>query len=239
MTRTLALSVLLLSGATEGFLAPLSAFSSTRTTTTLDAKGFSTKDGSSTPPKKSKTAQVFPPPVIEDKAPFPVVQESDMSQGKAALERMRRERAELRNQELLKVKEVQEVDAMLRESPEAAVIPEKVAQRMGKRMLPFVGLPLFGAMGSFIGFWYFATYRDQEFQPALVAAVSIGLLAVGLVVRVAHIFDLVSSSCCTQNAALTTLFIRSQGNYLFYHERLVGSGPRRKFPRHRRIFKEH
>jgi len=72
---------------------------------------------------------------------------------------------------------------MLRESPEAAVIPEKVAQRMGKRMLPFVGIPLFGAMGSFVGFWYFATYRDQEFQPALVAAVSIGLLAMGLVVR--------------------------------------------------------
>ena len=203
MTRVLALSMLLLSGGTtEGFLVR-----SSQTTTTLHAKGFSTKDGSSTPPKKSKIAQVSPPPVIEEKTPFPVVQESDMSQGKAALERMRRERAELRNQELLKVKEVQEVDAMLRESPEAAVIPEKVAQRMGKRMLPFVGVPLFGAMGSFVGFWYFATYRDQEFQPALVAAVSIGLLAVGLVVRVVHV--VCSAPCsCARNVALTSPFVR-------------------------------
>lgn len=71
---------------------------------------------------------------------------------------------------------------MLRESPEAAVIPEKVAQRMGKRMLPFVGIPLFGTLGSFVGFWYMATYRDMEFQPALVATVSVALLVVGLLV---------------------------------------------------------
>lgn len=93
---------------------------------------------------------------------------------------MRRERAEQRNAELRKVKEVQEVDALLRETPEAAVIPEKVAQRMGKRMLPFVGIPIFGTMGSFVGFWYMATYRDMEYQPALVAATSIALLVVGL-----------------------------------------------------------
>lgn len=178
MTRILALSMLLVTtGGTEGFVMPHAASTSTMP---LHAKGFGAKDSSATPPKK---VQVSPPPVIEDNTPFPAIQESDISQGKVALERMRRERAEQRNQELLKVKEVQEVDAMLRETPEAAVIPEKVAQRMGKRMLPFVGVPLFGAMGSFVGFWYFATYRDQEFQPALVAAVSIGLLAVGLVVR--------------------------------------------------------
>jgi hypothetical protein len=103
--------------------------------------------------------------------------------GKAALDKLRRERAESRNEELQKLKEVQEIDEMLRTTPEAAVIPERVAQRMGKRMLPFVGIPLVGSMASFVGFWYMATYQDMEFQPALVATTSIVLLAVGLVVR--------------------------------------------------------
>ena len=70
---------------------------------------------------------------------------------------------------------------MLQDSSEGAVIPEKVAQRMGNRMLTFVGVPLFGSMAAFVGFWYMATYRDMEFQPALVAASTIALLAVGLV----------------------------------------------------------
>jgi hypothetical protein len=64
-----------------------------------------------------------------------------------------------------------------------AAIPEKVATRMGQRMLPFVGAPLFLAMGTFVGFWYMATYRDLEFQPALVATSTILLLVVGLLVR--------------------------------------------------------
>mmetsp|Transcript_25901 Transcript_25901/g.60782 ORF Transcript_25901/g.60782 Transcript_25901/m.60782 type:complete len:310 (+) Transcript_25901:163-1092(+) len=106
----------------------------------------------------------------------------DLSRGKAALARMRREKAEQRNAELQKMKEVQEVDQMMRETGGgAAVIPEKVAQRMGKRMLPFVGVPLLGGMGAFVGFWYMATYRDMEFQPVLVAGTTIALLAVGLV----------------------------------------------------------
>jgi len=53
--------------------------------------------------------------------------------------------------------------------------------RMGKRMLPFVGLPLFGGMGAFVAFWYFATYKNLEFQPALVAFTTIAMLAIGLV----------------------------------------------------------
>jgi hypothetical protein len=105
-------------------------------------------------------------------------------QGKAALDRLRRGRAEQRDEELRRLREVRMADRLVRESPEAAVIPERVAQRMGRRMLPFVGVPLLGGMASFVGFWYMATYRDVEFQPALVAATTIGLLAVGLVVRV-------------------------------------------------------
>lgn len=122
---------------------------------------------------------------MEDGSSSPVVPpQSDLSQGKVALDKLRRQKAEQRNEELRKLKEVQQVDAMLRESPEAAAIPEQVAQRMGARMLPFVGIPLFGAMGSFVGFWYMATYRDMEFQPALVATTSLVLLAVGLVVSI-------------------------------------------------------
>mmetsp|Transcript_123488 Transcript_123488/g.357059 ORF Transcript_123488/g.357059 Transcript_123488/m.357059 type:complete len:261 (+) Transcript_123488:68-850(+) len=175
MYRIIAFSLLLCSGVSNGFFLPQTTTSSPLV---LHAKGFGTKD---TPSPKKKQQIESPPPVKESSEPFPKREESDMSQGKAALEKMRRERAEKRNEELKKVKEVQEVDAMLRESPEAAVIPEKVAQRMGMRMLPFVGIPLFGAMGSFVGFWYMATYRDMEFQPALVAATSIALLATGLI----------------------------------------------------------
>lgn len=109
-------------------------------------------------------------------------QKTDTSRGKAALDKMRREKAEQRNAELQKMKDLEEVDQMMLETGgEAAVIPEKVAQRMGKRMLPFVGIPLFGAMGTFVGFWYMATYRDMEFQPVLVAGSTIALLVIGLV----------------------------------------------------------
>jgi hypothetical protein len=185
MPRSLAVVVILLSGAARGFLVPTQNPSHSLE---LHAKGFGAKE-TPAPKKKIQAEPVMaqssapPPPADTTIDPFPKREESDMSQGKAALEKMRRTRAEQRNQELLKVKEVQEVDAMLRENPEGAVIPEKVAQRMGKRMLPFVGIPLFGAMGSFVGFWYMATYRDQEFQPALVATVSVALLVVGLLVR--------------------------------------------------------
>ncbi|OEU08454.1 hypothetical protein FRACYDRAFT_196587 [Fragilariopsis cylindrus CCMP1102] len=107
--------------------------------------------------------------------------EGDTSRGKIALEKMRRVKAEERNAELQKIQNVQDIDQLVRDTGgEAAVIPEKVAQRMGKRMLPFVGIPLFGLVGTFVGFWYMATYRDVEFQPALVAGSTIAVLAVSL-----------------------------------------------------------
>ncbi len=105
-----------------------------------------------------------------------------MNEGQKALEALRRERAEQRDAELRKVKEIKSVDEYLTRTPNAAVIPEKVAVRMGKRMLPFVGLPLIGGMGSFVAFWYLATYRDMEFQPSMVAFTTIAILALGLVV---------------------------------------------------------
>jgi hypothetical protein len=102
------------------------------------------------------------------------------SAGEEALARLRRQKAEQRNEELLRIRALKEQDNLVSNSPDAAVIPEVVAQRMGKRMLPFVGIPLFGGMGAFVGFWYFATYKNVEFQPALVAFSTIAILAVGL-----------------------------------------------------------
>jgi len=51
---------------------------------------------------------------------------------------------------------------------------------MGMRMLPFVGLPLFGGIGVFVAFWYLATYKGLEYQPTLVASSTIAVLVVGL-----------------------------------------------------------
>jgi Photosynthesis affected mutant 68 len=120
-----------------------------------------------------------------------------LNAGQVALEKMRRERAEAKDAELRKVREMLQADEQIRKRPSttsstlndsesgstAASIPEKVAIRMGKRMIPFVGIPLFLAMGTFVGFWYMATYRGLEFQPALVAASTIILLFLSLVVR--------------------------------------------------------
>lgn len=180
-------ALLLLSGTCiEGFVAPQQV-RSLQPSTLLQAKGFGSKE---TPSSKAtsgaKSINEEPVSSPMTTSPAPVADEPDLSQGKAALEKMRRERAELRNAELRKVKEVQDVDALLRETPEAAAIPERVAQRMGKRMLPFVGIPIFGSGGAFVGFWYMATYRDMEYQPALVAATSIALLLSGLLVRVVY-----------------------------------------------------
>ena len=106
-----------------------------------------------------------------------------MNSGQRALAEMRRQRAEAKNAELQKLQALVETDAQVRETP--AAIPEKVAQRMGSRMIAFVGLPLFLGLGSFVAFWYFATYKGMEFQPGLVAATTIGLLAISLLVRLA------------------------------------------------------
>jgi len=165
------------------------------------SKGF----GPTPPPQKKKPASSPAPqqPIIQQQKEEKIITsgddkdynpfdksagnnfKTDTSRGKAALDKMRREKAEERNAELQKMQNVQDVDKMMLETGgEAAVIPEKVAQRMGKRMLPFVGIPLFGGIGTFVGFWYMATYKDVEFQPVLVAGSTIALLAIGLVVRI-------------------------------------------------------
>ena len=103
--------------------------------------------------------------------------------GSQLLKELRRQEAEKRDEELRKLRDLRNTDALLAEEGAAAsAIPERVAQRMGKRMLPFVGIPLFGSFASFIGFWYLATQKDLEFQPAVVATTSFVFLAIGLLV---------------------------------------------------------
>jgi len=103
-----------------------------------------------------------------------------LNMGQQSLERMRQERAEQKDAELRKVKQIRETDQLLQEDRGAAAIPEKVAMRMGKRMLPFVGIPLFGVMGAFVTFWYFAVYKNLQFETGLVAATTIAILVAGL-----------------------------------------------------------
>lgn len=124
------------------------------------------------PPKKAKGEE-------NEKSEAPaVIQEAPITAGQKTLMEMRRQRAEEKDEELRKVKELREMDKAIQEAP--AAIPEKVANRMGQRMLTFVGVPLFLGLGSFVVFWYLYTYKDLEVQPLTVAVTTIGLLVVGL-----------------------------------------------------------
>lgn len=136
-------------------------------------KGFGAPQPPPPPPPKRKPEE---PPAS---ASTPTAS-TPLNGGQATLADLRRERAERRDAELRQLREVRTVDSQLREDPSSGAIPEQVAMRMGKRMLPFVGIPLIGGMGAFVAFWYLATYKNQEFQPALVAFTTIGMLGFGL-----------------------------------------------------------
>ena len=139
------------------------------------SKGFGKQEAPA--PKQSKSAPVE----TEISTSEEPTTEFAVSPGADALSRLRRQKAEERNEELRQIRDLKSVDRQLQTSPDSAVIPERVAQRMGKRMLPFVGVPLFGLMGTFVTFWYLATYKNYEFQPALVAFTTIAVLAIGLI----------------------------------------------------------
>jgi uncharacterized membrane protein len=137
-----------------------SSVATTTATTTLPSKPQPAQP--QTPLQQQQQQQSQPPQSLND--------------GQKALAEMRRQNAEKRDAELRKVREMQLADAQVQDAP--AAIPEKVAQRMGARMLPFVGVPLFLGLASFVGFWYMATYKDLEFQPTT----TIVILATSLVV---------------------------------------------------------
>lgn len=168
------LSFTFLLAAAEAFLAP----SPLRTPSTFcsAAKGF----GNTGEKKIKQKAPAVATPAPEETSPEPT-----MNAGQRALEKIRRERAEQKNAELQRARELLQQDMQVQQT--AAAIPEKVAQRMGQRMIPFVGIPLFLSMGVFVGFWYMATYRDMSFEPSLVAASTILILVLSLLVSFMHI----------------------------------------------------
>ncbi|KAL7557206.1 hypothetical protein ACA910_001274 [Epithemia clementina (nom. ined.)] len=129
-------------------------------------------------PEKQRPAPTMAAPSKSSSSTPSSSQEEDMNAGQRALADLRRQRAEAKNAELERLRQLVETDQQVRETP--AAIPEKVAQRMGARMLAFVGLPLTLTLGAFVVFWYMATYRNMEFQPGLVATSTIVLLATSL-----------------------------------------------------------
>lgn len=187
--RPLPSSVALLSlcSCSHGFIAPqqLSLLPATHTKRSsplflAKKKGFSQSSSQKTPKERNKEPAAAAAAVTPPIAPTPSEIEFNKNAGQRALAQLREEAAQKQRGEIEKIREIRSVDEFIREDPTAAAIPEKVAMRMGRRMLPFVGVPLFGGMAAFVAFWYFATYKNVQFQPALVAFTTIGLLAIGL-----------------------------------------------------------
>ena len=104
-----------------------------------------------------------------------------LNSGQRALEVMRRKRVEEKNAQLEQMRQLTQMDEQVRDTP--AALPEIVAQRMGIRMITFVGIPFVLGLSSFVMFWYFATIKQVEFQPVLVAITTIVILVTSLLVR--------------------------------------------------------
>ena len=122
-------------------------------------RGFGKKEE----PKKPKSAKgardvlvgpgapMAPTPTLSESLGGGVPTGASASRGKAALDRLRadalaatppRSKMELTQEEL---------DPL---SPEAGVMPEVVSQRMLRRVVPFAGLPVFGSVVLFAGFYF-------------------------------------------------------------------------------------
>jgi len=144
------------------------------------AKGFGEPKKQNKPKQNDEMTYTQPNVTKKSVSVDDISNQESMNAGQRALADLREQREARKFEEVRKVKELLSTDELLDEDGSAAVIPEKVAMRMGSRMIPFVGIPLFGGMGAFIAFWYFATYRGVEFQPVVVAGTTISLLAVSL-----------------------------------------------------------
>jgi hypothetical protein len=179
--------ILMMSTAVISSFVPQNYFPCVRSTRTLALNNSSDRGGKK--PRGFGTGVSFPPTSAEetpnDDSHSPVEDStnaaSTMSVGQRKLASLRAEQRAKKEEELRRVKELVAMEQYVREvDPNAAVIPERVASRMGKRMLPFVGIPLFGSMGAFVLFWYLATYQNLEFQPAMVATTTVAFLVLGL-----------------------------------------------------------
>ena len=60
--------------------------------------------------------------------------------------------------------------------PTTGVMPEVVSQRMLKRVVPFAGLPVFGGLLTFVGFYYANTQLELDLPPQIVAFTTQALL---------------------------------------------------------------
>jgi len=133
--------------------------------------------------KKTKKSPNTPPPQPQPEAvqqETPQTQQITKNEGQRALEQLRNEKRQKQEEDIRKMRDIKSVDEFIRDDPNAAVIPEKVAMRMGNRMLPFVGIPLFGVMATFVGFWYMATVKNIVFETNIVAFSTIFVLLIGL-----------------------------------------------------------
>jgi len=91
------------------------------------------------------------------------------SRGADALEELRLQSERKGMEVQRRLEDMKEVEKVLRENPDAGVIPEVVAQRMLGRMLPLAAVPIFGGIALFVGFYIAATKWDLEIQPTVVA----------------------------------------------------------------------
>jgi hypothetical protein len=132
-------------------------------------KGFGTK-----PPAGAASADID---IVAARSKQQAEQEAaELARGRAALEAMRAESGSFvpgkaqRAPEALTPEELAPVD------PTEGVMPEAVSQRMLGRVVPFAGVPVFGAMLVFVGFWYANTQLELDLPPMIVAYTTIPLL---------------------------------------------------------------
>ena len=141
-------------------------------------RGFGKKEEPKKPKQKAEGARdvyVGPPPV----APTPALGDlgvpsgKSAARGRAALELLRQD-AQAGVPAAGKVQLTQEELEPL--SPEAGVMPEVVSQRMLRRVVPFAGLPVFGSVLLFGGFYFANTQLDLDLPPQIVAYATQALL---------------------------------------------------------------
>jgi len=140
-------------------------------------RGFGKKEEPK-PKRSTKVARdvlVGPPPVASTPAlgDSGVPSGKSAARGRAALERLRQDALSAtppgRKMELSQ----EELEPL---SPEAGVMPEVVSQRMLRRVVPFAGLPVFGSIVVFGGFYFANTQLGLDLPPQIVAYATQALL---------------------------------------------------------------
>ncbi|CAM9794755.1 unnamed protein product [Chrysoparadoxa australica] len=96
------------------------------------------------------------------------------------LKEMEQEREDRLAGQRQRVEDIKAAAQITKEDPSAGVIPEKVSNRMLKRMIPFFILPVISELGVF-GFYFIqAKQYDTSFQPSAVAFATTAPLVVSL-----------------------------------------------------------